>query len=439
MARIYFNDYPDKFMTIKFPPVAADLIFSVQFERRDDYKGEFGFDWMRDNYKDICNNYEELKKEYATPTISGVEYFVPWLSMFPNQEGVTLKLKSTIIEGKPKKGDILNLPAKNGIRFEPSEIKVKELVKETKGANGKKEIKGVDVTVFCDNALTEDTTIDLLDKYNDIVGKITLVKNNQDLVLKVKLVKVMGDEVNNTYNERTFRDMNVDWISKLFNNLSNECFNQALIKIEKDSTEEMTIKVDDYIEKGILDREGGMQIPRYNKGFDKILYNDYVEKNGEYNGIIFFLSAIHQKGMEAGHARPYPRDINYIMIVPSSVGGALDTYRHELGHTLGLYHSSESNDSHQESVQTKIREYENKTDEERKTKVRYNGNVYFANEYLDLKRKELVELRLLSPKFLFEDATTNNFMEKSNATKQISFWKWQWVTMIEDLKSYHGK
>jgi len=438
MARIYFNDYPDKFMNIKFPPVATELMFSVQFERREDYKGQFGFDWMRDNYESICNNYEELKKEYATPMISGEEYFVPWLSMFPNQgkseddkeKRVVLKLKSTIFTGKPKKGDIVKLSAKNGIRFVPNEIKVKELVKET---------KGVDITIFCDNALAEDTTIDLLDKYDNVVGKITLVKNDEDLVLKVKLVKVMGDEINNTYNKKNFDDMSEDWVSRLFNNLSNECFNQALIKIEKDSIEEMPIKVDDYIKKGILDREKGIQIPRYNKGFDKILYNDYVKENGEYNGIIFFLSAIYQKGMEAGHARPHPRDINYIMIVPSSVGGILDTYRHELGHALGLYHSSEGNDSHQKSVQTMIRKYENKTDEERKTKVRYKGNIYSSNEYLDLKKKELIELKQLSPKFLFEDASTNNFMEKSNATEQISFWKWQWATMVEDLKLYHNE
>ncbi|WP_055448390.1 type VI secretion system tube protein TssD [Lacinutrix mariniflava] len=42
-----------------------DLKFIAKLEILDNYKGEFGFDWMRDDYKTICENYNKLKKEYT--------------------------------------------------------------------------------------------------------------------------------------------------------------------------------------------------------------------------------------------------------------------------------------------------------------------------------------------------------------------------------------
>lgn len=107
-----------------------DVKFITKLERLDSYKGEFGFDWMRDNYEKDCEDYEKLKKEYTPTKIHNQEYFVPWLSMFPNQKNVKLKLKITEIEGTVKDTDIIKTPSKNGIKFEPKELKVSQ-------ANGK--------------------------------------------------------------------------------------------------------------------------------------------------------------------------------------------------------------------------------------------------------------------------------------------------------------
>lgn len=69
------------------------LNFLIHFRRPDNYDGEFGFDWMRDDYNTVCNNYKELKKEYydcekneKVELPKGKEYFVPWLSMFAKQK-----------------------------------------------------------------------------------------------------------------------------------------------------------------------------------------------------------------------------------------------------------------------------------------------------------------------------------------------------------------
>jgi len=107
-----------------------DLKFIAKLERLDGYKGEFGFDWMRDDYKTICEDYEKLKKEYTPTKIHGKDYFVPWLSLFPKQKNVKLKLIITEIEGTATDTDIIKLPSKSGIQFEPNELKVSE-------ANGK--------------------------------------------------------------------------------------------------------------------------------------------------------------------------------------------------------------------------------------------------------------------------------------------------------------
>lgn len=432
----------------------VDLKFIAKFERLSRYKGDFGFDWMRDNYTNICQDYENLKQEYTPTTIHGEEYFVPWLSMFQNQTGVKLKLSIKEKEGAVKDSDIIKLPSKNGIKFVPDELKVSE-------ANGK------EITILCESVLSNDTVINLLDKDDNTVGKLNILKNDENLTLKVKLVKVKGNEEDNRYNEQTFSSMSDSWESELFDSLTNKCLNQALIKVEKEATEEMVIDVDKYIEAGALDvfidGEGKRGIPRMNKGFDKKLYEDFVAKNGEYKGVIFFLSAMHQKGTEAGHGYPYPRDINYIMIVPSSVGGILDTYGHELGHTLGLHHPWADSDIYEvrlSKIEERIEYLKKYLDDTKQysdsTKIKDSdktiGDVRkrINNELLELEIEKNDRIEL-TPTHSFEKATTENIMDYNGYktpeglvihnphSKGISFWSWQWEMIINEVKKYHGK
>ena len=104
--------------------------YLIHFRRPDNYKGEFGFDWMRDEYKNICYNYNELKQEYTPCQIQGQEYFVPWLSMFPNQENVKIALNLENIKGELSRKDIIKIPPIVGVSFEPSIIKLKDIQKK---------------------------------------------------------------------------------------------------------------------------------------------------------------------------------------------------------------------------------------------------------------------------------------------------------------------
>lgn len=431
----------------------TDLKFVVKFERLGTYNGEFGFDWMRDNYKDICQDYEKLKQEYFPTSIHEEEYFAPSLRMFPNQENVTLKLAINKKEGTITDDDIIKLPTKEGIRFEPEEVKVSE-------ANGKQ------IKVICDSALSNDIMIYLLDKNDKKVGAINIVKNNEQLILKIKLIKVKGNEFDNKYNELTFGNISNEWESTLFNDLERKYLNQSLIKLERDSTEEMTIDVDNYIEEGALDAfvvNGVRGIPRYNRGFDKKLYEDFVSKNGEYKGIIFFLSSMHQKGQELGHATPYPREINYILMTPSSVGGSGISYGHELGHTLGLHHPWINSDIYETRL-TKIEERINylKNYLSKNSSFPDNIKIKDTNKTIGQVRNEIKEelIKLenekidksdLTPEISFKKASTENVMDYNGYktpegieiynphSEGISFWEWQCKIMIKEVKKYHGK
>ena len=145
--------------------ITPKLKFIAHLRRSPLYEGEYGFDWMREDYKTVCQDYEKLKKEYTPTKIEGIEYFTPWLAMFPNQKGVDLNLKIITLENtEAKDDDIIKLPSKNGITFKPNELKVSDADSTV-------------ITVTCGKPLTKDVTIDLLDKNNKTVGRINVFKN----------------------------------------------------------------------------------------------------------------------------------------------------------------------------------------------------------------------------------------------------------------------
>ncbi|MCF6189816.1 MAG: hypothetical protein L3J51_05025 [Cocleimonas sp.] len=106
--------------------IKPELKFYVEFRRHDMYLGEYGFDWMRNDYDAISKDYKKLKSEYTKSTkepkenkfrytltiVEGKEYFVPWLSFLPavmpsEEKIIKLSLRVYFLENNAEPDDII--------------------------------------------------------------------------------------------------------------------------------------------------------------------------------------------------------------------------------------------------------------------------------------------------------------------------------------------
>lgn len=315
--------------------------------------------------------------------------------------------------------------------------------------------------------MNTDTLINLLDKNDEKVGLLNLVKNDEENFLSIQFVKVPGDEENNTYNERTFTPLSSSAFDIIKTNLKNRYFSQALIKPEILPIKELIINTDYFASKDLItlkfQSNGKKGIPNHKKGFDDELYNEFRKKWGEFSGIIVFLSAIQQSGIESGHAKPYPRDNNYLIISPMSITHSL-TIAHEIAHALGLPHSWDSNDLYKDRVsaiedkQKQINEWlNNYKDYPDNTKI---GNTtrtlsHKIKDYKDwlekLEKEKNDKIELSAPLHAFNKISTENIMDYNGYrttdgeiisnpfSEDKSFWQWQCKMIINEVKKYHGR
>ena len=445
--------------------------FLVHFRRPDDYRGEFGFDWMRDNYKDICNDYENLKKEYYDAEkknekvkINEQEYFVPWLSMFPNQE-VKLALELELIEGKINNKDIISISSVEGVNFAQNEIKLKDIKK--------KKDKGEEflVTISCSGSLEKDICVNVFYKNNKLVGKLNIVKNNIRYYLPVTIVNI----TNNGLDSNIVSDLE---IQKIFNT---ESFQQALIET-KVNVNSLNISQEDLLSKGVIsvliDKDGTERIvaneetldtlveisANNNKNsnigvnlfifefsrahfrkykpnnFDYVSFDVYEEEKVDRNGILF---KQYRYICEYSPERQLENnDENLFVIIEGQVGESrvIPTRRnscivykgydkkmttvHEIAHLLGL----------SEIFQSSLNE------------KRYN--YYKQKQTLTPKEEEYVtdyENMSKYRSFFFERNHTDNFMDyyepisNSKSPIKISFYHWQWAIMQYEVNNYIEK
>ncbi|MBU2951525.1 hypothetical protein KO493_12535 [Tamlana agarivorans] len=423
------------------------LKFIAKFERLDTYKGEIGFDWMRDEYEEISENYEKLKKEYTPTKIHDQDYFVPWLSMFPNQENVKLNLVITEIEGSLKDTDIIKLPPKSGIKFVPNELKISE-------ANCK------EITVVCETPLSNDVVISLLDKDNNEVGKLNVFKNanHEQLyfnITPVRILRGVSSERDKQIIENMMdhsqgfgdksKDINGD-LQNLQKYLNEQSLNQALLQCHIGQVYDVIIDEEKWIADDLIVDEGcafkGNLLDKFEVEFKK--QHPKAFKN---RGITVFLSPLKNVKKDnstgaGGYGNLGDIDSKNLAIFETNLWNK-ESFAHEIAYVAGLEHSfREDEDLTAEEVisynyrKAEIDGYFDKiiktggyTKEEiRKLWVPYSDEMRVINSALYTLNRNL---------YKFKQAETDNFMDYNN--KRKSFWKFQWKSLQEDVLKFYNK
>ena len=244
-----------------------------------------------------------------------------------------------------------------------------------------------------------------------------------------------------------------------FNSIKNRIkdrYNQPLINLNFLELREETIDTDKFIENNVAILING-KIKSKGNVFEKFFYNEYYNN---FKGIVILLSTVERHNdLGAGYGAPYPLDVHYLFIPSSSIDISLEylttIITHEIGHILGLYHSGDDiyymkvlkdiinnyrniSDNIKEDFRNKIIQLE----QQYSIRTEYYKNVIQAiiedNRTPNLLKKWLINLKSLCPKFLVRLNSTRNIMEATGGENLISFWKWQWEKMRDEVKEFYN-
>lgn len=260
--------------------------FMVHFRRPADYKGEYGFDWLREEYiyalyyvevdnagrpckstVPLANDVAAVKNEYSKDVKNaikpyGQDYYPAWLSLFPhttaqqfkygssmNKNGAQLDLELEEIEEAISDGTEIIFESKNPhLKITPQKINIAALMgggRQTRFRPGGVRVKyytlkGAVNVVNTDTPLQQHEEIKVYAKLGDKkeeVGKLMVYNNHIIPKMELVLVKV-GTQANSlpTIDQQLVKDLEYQF--------KRASFNQAVIRAE--------IKADTTFETGVL-------------------------------------------------------------------------------------------------------------------------------------------------------------------------------------------
>ncbi|MCV9934255.1 DUF4280 domain-containing protein [Flavobacterium sp. LS1R47] len=354
--------------------------YVVLFKRLPSYKGEFGWDYMRDDYlTGTCNEgLEDLKKVYnpfeiqtknVTTSVSYGTYYTPWLSMFVNHNVVVGTDIELMIDAPVDfisetvdfaKEEMTFVPSTPNLRVVPDKMPISDA------------INGGRIKIFCDAALNTDAIIDIKSSKGDIVGKMNVLKNNEvdKLTINVYVIKAFMSD-NSLYSENIIDTelAKIGGLSRLESYLNKQSLNQGLIQVKLiDTRKGEKLKIDlstntfNNVNQGLNPKDGkphkdyemlkgvvvnpsltnfqvdsGKSVNLFNLQSNK-LYGFEKEKC-----ILLYLCPLKTKDA-GGSSYMIPLNNKHCIIFGTNLID-LTSYAHEIGHTLGLDHTFLSKDS----------------------------------------------------------------------------------------------
>ena len=446
------NEYSNNGQGIAQAPLEKIGLAVVYFRPLEDWKGEFGFDWMRDKYfpfknelayKDIISSgystkedehgkrrdltkdeaYSQLRGEYEhhPMQIDGIdenEYFAPYLTLFSKTFVDTLgiapfarpKYEATLqlIVGIERELDSFYIECTN-----PERINIRTEGLTDKNTTSLK--KGGTITITCNQDLDKNEEICIYaypkGTHNreeaKLAGKLIILKNDRSTrkEKKIVLVKIETDIDKNGKNER--EDFSLEEKTMLYNAL-----HQAIIipivehtTLNLSSNSEFQIGGD-----FIADGKIQMTSPTIRERVYNRLQELFFQQNARYRDNYF---TIFKFGVESnkdgllGETQDIKTENVIIFTLPR--GNEDYTLAHETLHGLGLYHT------HREVKFVKIDGYE--------TKLMMHDEV-------------IIPYDRSNKKYIYFYGSTTNIMSYGTLNK-FTTWHWQWLIINPNLRTFN--
>ncbi|MGB0881038.1 MAG: hypothetical protein ACPGTO_10765 [Polaribacter sp.] len=384
--------------TLTIAPVLKK--FMVHFRRPSSYQGEYGFDWLRDEYiypvetvaKDhsgnphnapleLCDDISSIKREYKTTDVLnpitpyGNDYYPAWLTLFPNTPeaqathssqidttGIDLNLKIEELEPLATDATELQFESSNpNLIITPRKLALSSLL----SGKGQDSLGGTDVrdyylainkvNIKCEgniNAHTEIKVFAELNSQREEVGKLMICKNDDynDLTVDIYVIKsFINDDPSFSTSVIDTELAKIGGISKIEEYLNQRSLNQSLIKTRLiyDPKKDWVFRKKSLINASNSTHYSGMIINQTTMEMDTAKYMNYINDRFKLmyprltrsKALFLYITPFFNSGV-GGASYNIPLDSKHIIIFKKNINH-LPSYAHEIGHSLGLEHSFE--------------------------------------------------------------------------------------------------